>query len=150
MLDVRFATTLQMMLSLALAHEEGVPRLSSAQLAEGAGANPSLVRRLLPSLAKAGLIISTFGRDGGVALARPAAEITFQDVHEAVIGRQPMWRTRCDIPHRCVVSSNIDAYLTNVGEAAERAVATSLAGRTLAGGLEELRRLNGRRSSGED
>ena len=44
MTDIRFPTALQMMLSLALAEESGVQRLSSAQLGSSAGANPSLVR----------------------------------------------------------------------------------------------------------
>lgn len=65
MIDVRFPTALQMMLSLALAQAEGVERLSSAQLAEGVDSNPTFVRRLLVPLIQAGLVHSTMGRDGG-------------------------------------------------------------------------------------
>jgi Rrf2 family transcriptional repressor of oqxAB len=47
MLDLRFPTAVQMMLSLALAKEEGIERLSSTRLAQSLNANPSLVRTLL-------------------------------------------------------------------------------------------------------
>src|ERR1700737_4841888 len=68
MIDIRFPTALHLMLSLALAHAEGVAQLSSAQLANGLGANPSLVRKLLVPLANAGLVHATYGRDGGIRL----------------------------------------------------------------------------------
>ncbi len=41
MIDVRFPTALQIMLSLALAEQQSVPHLASSQLAESLGANPS-------------------------------------------------------------------------------------------------------------
>jgi hypothetical protein len=41
MIDVRFPTALQIMLSLALAQAESVELLSSAQLAEGVDSSPT-------------------------------------------------------------------------------------------------------------
>jgi Rrf2 family transcriptional repressor of oqxAB len=58
MIDVRFPTTLQIMLSLALARAEGIPRLSSSELAVGVASNPTFVRKLLTPLIKRGLIVS--------------------------------------------------------------------------------------------
>ena len=86
MIDVRFPTALQLMLNLAFAHAEGVAQLSSAQLASALGANPSLVRKLLSPLADAGLVRSSFGRDGGIRLGRPADAITLREIYSAVLG----------------------------------------------------------------
>ena len=61
MLDIRFSSALKAMLFLAAAAEQGSPTLSSAQLAEGLGTNPSLVRKLLVPLARGGLVVSTKG-----------------------------------------------------------------------------------------
>jgi Rrf2 family transcriptional repressor of oqxAB len=142
MIDVRFPTTLQLMLSLALAAQEGEVQLSSAQLAAGAGTSPTLVRRLLPQLARAGLVTGARGRDGGVRLARPAGEITLRAVYEATFSGEPMWKAREDVPHRCLVSNNICAFFSSLTREAEEAMLESLERRTLADSLNELRSLD--------
>src|SRR5258708_11046117 len=81
MIDVRFPTALQIMLSLALADRNGVSHLSSAELAKSLGANPSLVRKLLVPLVRSNLLRSQMGKTGGVRLARPVAEITLRDIY---------------------------------------------------------------------
>ena len=83
MTDVRFPTALQIMLSLALAHEEGVPMRTSSQLAVGVGSVASLVRKLLAQLAKDGLVTGVAGRSGGVRLARPASQITLAEIYRS-------------------------------------------------------------------
>src|SRR4051812_27831159 len=85
MIDVRFPTALQMMLSLALAQAEGDERLSSARLAEGVGSNPAVVRRMLAPLMQAGLVRSTMGRDGGVSLSVDATAITLAEIYKATL-----------------------------------------------------------------
>src|SRR5271169_616819 len=107
MIDIRFPTALQLMLNLALAHAEGVGQLSSTQLAGSLGTNPSLVRKLLTPLANAGLVRSSFGRDGGIRLSRAAEAITLREVYSAVLGEKSLWAPRA-VPHQCVVSSNIE------------------------------------------
>ena len=98
MIDVRFPTALQMMLSLALAQAEGVERLSSAQLAVGVDSNPTFVRRLLVPLIQAGLVHSTMGRDGGVSLGVDATAITLRDIYKVSMGGKKLWVGRSDIP----------------------------------------------------
>ena len=102
MIDVRFPTALQLMLNLALAHSEGVAQLSSTQLADALGTNPSLVRKLLSPLANAGLVRSSFGRDGGIRLGRPADAITLREIYSAVLGDKSLWVPRA-VPHQCLV-----------------------------------------------
>ena len=52
----------------------------SADIAEHAGTNPVVVRRVLGSLRQAGLLVSEAGHSGGWRLARPPHEITLADV----------------------------------------------------------------------
>lgn len=67
----------------ALALARGRP-VSSEAIAHSANTNPAFVRRLLGSLAKAGLTASQMGPSGGALLNRPAEEITLLDVYRAV------------------------------------------------------------------
>lgn len=147
MIDVRFPTALQMMLSLALAHAEDVPRLSSSKLAEGVNSNPTFVRKLLAPLLKEGLIASAAGRDGGLSLGRPAEAITLEAIYGACAGTAPLWPSREDIKHRCLVSCNFDGFFSNLAATADRAVREELANQTLAGALNDLRRRQRERSN---
>ncbi len=144
MIDVRFPTALQLMLNLALAHSEGVAQLSSTQLAGALGTNPSLVRKLLSRLANAGLVRSSFGRGGGIRLGRPADAITLGDVYSAVLGETSLWAPRA-VPHRCLVSSNVERYFVDLAAKADDAVLRTLKHKTLADSLSELRILDAAR-----
>ena len=141
MIDIRFPTALHLMLSLALAHTEGVEQLSSAELANGLGANPSLVRKLLVPLASAGLVHATYGRDGGIRLGRSANSITLREIYSAVIGEKSLWAPR-SVPHRCLVSSNVERYFVGLATNADNAVLKTLEHKTLADSLAELRKLD--------
>jgi Rrf2 family transcriptional repressor of oqxAB len=144
MIDVRFPTALQLMLNLALAHAEGVGQLSSTQLAGALGTNPSLVRKLLSPLADAGLVRSSFGRDGGIRLGRAADAITLQDVYNAVLGEKSIWTPRA-VPHQCLVSSNVERYFVDLAAKADDAVRGTLEHKTLADSLSELRMMDAAR-----
>jgi Rrf2 family transcriptional repressor of oqxAB len=141
MLDLRFPTALQMMLSLALAEEDGVRTVVSAQLADGLGANPSFVRKLLVPLVQADLVVSSMGRNGGVRLARSAEQITLRDVYSAVTGDKKLLAPRKDVPHRCLVSANVERFFEALAEDAEDSMLRTLGDRSLASSLSELRTL---------
>lgn len=143
MVDVRFASALQLMLMLALAEREGSGLLSSAQLADGLATNPSLIRKLLAQLAGAQLIETTMGARGGSRLARPAAAISLRDVYLAALGERGLFAARSGQPHSCVVTANIEAMFSELSRELEAATLTVLAGRTLAGELERLTRIGG-------
>ncbi len=83
MLDYRFPTALQMVLSVAMAEQSG-ERSTSAILAYGLEANPSFIRKLMVPLARDGIIVSTLGRNGSIHLGRPAEEITLRDIYLSV------------------------------------------------------------------
>jgi Rrf2 family transcriptional repressor of oqxAB len=139
MTDVRFPTALQIMLSLALAHEEGVPMLTSSHLAVGVGSVASLVRKLLAQLAKDGLVTGVAGRSGGVRLARPPSEIKLADIYRSVMQGGPLWSARKDIPHRCIVSTHMDDFFAELTSDAEMAMLVSLSSNTLASSLQKIR-----------
>ena len=138
MIDVRFSTALQMLLTLALGETEGYERLSSSVLAKGLDAHPTFVRKLLQPLADAKLVDSVFGREGGVRLRRRPEEITLLDVYLAVVGDKRLWEPRI-VPHRCLVSSNMERYFVGLAAEADSAIMKTLRGLTLADSLAELR-----------
>ncbi|MDR3670258.1 MAG: Rrf2 family transcriptional regulator [Holophaga sp.] len=147
MIDLRFPTALQLMLSLALARAEGVERLTSSHLAEGVHSNPTMVRRLLAPLLQAGLVTSSKGREGGVSLGCDAAAITLKDIYGAVMGDRKLWSARTDIPHRCTVSCNMEPFFDGLTARVDDAVLESLDAMTLADSLAELRRLEAIRTA---
>jgi Rrf2 family transcriptional repressor of oqxAB len=138
MIDVRFPTALQIMLSLALAEKQSVSHLTSSQLAESLGANPSFVRKLLVPLGQSKLVRSQMGKAGGVRLARPAGEITLRDIYGAVIADTRIWAPRTGVPHRCLVSSNVQSYFEELIDDAQEAILSMLGQRTLLHALTEL------------
>ena len=140
MIDIRFPTALQIMLSLALAEQQTVSHLSSSQLAESLGANPSFVRKLLVPLVQNELLRSQMGKAGGVRLARPAGEITLRDIYRAVVADTKIWAPRTGIPHRCLVSSNVQGYFEELIDDAQESILTMLGQRTLLQALTELER----------
>ncbi|MCF7535091.1 Rrf2 family transcriptional regulator [Pseudomonas petrae] len=131
MVDLRFSSALQSLLSIAYAHHEGLKVISSAQLASGLNANPSFVRKLMAPLAEAGLVTGVHGKLGGLRLTRPTADITLADIYLAVSPDKKMFAARNDIEHCCMVTSNIDRLLADVSERAHVALLGSLQSRTL-------------------
>ena len=81
--------------TVVLAHLAGSDALvrSAADVAEATGIAMPTVRKLLKSLARAGLVTSTRGANGGYRLARPAHEITAASVIDALEG--PVSITEC-------------------------------------------------------
>ncbi|WP_392889595.1 Rrf2 family transcriptional regulator [Pseudomonas migulae] len=131
MVDLRFSSALQSLLSLAYAHNQGIAVISSAQLAHGLNANPSFVRKLMAPLAEAGLVASVHGKLGGLQLARAPGDITLADIYLAVSPDKKMLAARNDIEHRCKVTSNIDRLMGDISRRAEVALLDSLQSSTL-------------------
>ncbi|EPZ2449146.1 RrF2 family transcriptional regulator [Klebsiella aerogenes] len=135
MLDYRFPTALQMVLSVAMAEQLG-ERSTSAILAYGLEANPSFIRKLMVPLTRDGIIVSTLGRNGSIHLGRPADQITLRDIYLSVIEDKKLWASRPDVPARCVISANACWY----ADEAEQASLAVLARHTVASALEEVKK----------
>ena len=74
---------------------EGDIVMSAPGLAVVAGLEAPTVAKVLKPLAQAGLVEGLRGANGGYRLARPAAEITLQQIVEAMEG--PLAMTECSI-----------------------------------------------------
>ncbi|HBS0858295.1 TPA: Rrf2 family transcriptional regulator [Klebsiella pneumoniae] len=133
MLDYRFPTALQMVLSVAMAEQMG-ERSTSAILAYGLEANPSFIRKLMVPLTRDGIIVSTLGRNGSIHLG-----ITLRDIYLSVIEDKKLWASRPDVPARCVVSANACWYFKSVADEAEQASLNVLARHTAASALEAVK-----------
>ncbi|MCE0490917.1 Rrf2 family transcriptional regulator [Pantoea sp. Mb-10] len=139
MLDYRFPTALQMVLSVAMAEQLG-KRSTSAILAYGLEANPSFIRKLMVPLTRDGIIVSTLGRTGSIHLGRPAADITLRDIYTSVIEDKKLWASRPDVAPRCIVSANLCWYFKSIAAEAEEASLKVLETRTVADALAELKK----------
>ena len=87
--------------------------LSSQAIASSIESNPSLVRRLMSRLVKAGLLQS---RPGVIApaLARPATEISLLDVYRAVEDNQQLLHIDDKTNPKCIVGGNIQDTLNGI------------------------------------
>jgi Rrf2 family protein len=70
-------------------------RTTARQIAEQRLIPRALVRRVVTRLSAAGLVVTARGNDGGIALARPAAEISLLEVVEALEG--PLALNACTV-----------------------------------------------------
>jgi Rrf2 family transcriptional repressor of oqxAB len=141
MIDVRFPTALQIVLSLAVAMETDA-RCTSAELAAGLGTNPVLVRKLLAQLAPSGIVVSTPGKNGGVRLGRSPELITLRDVYTAVVDDKKLLTVRSDVPSVCVVSTNITEFFGIVADRVDEVVLGYLEKATVAESLANIREID--------
>lgn len=76
--------------------------VSSRDLAELQGISPSFLAKIFPKLEKAGIVKASEGVRGGYLLARPADEISFLDVVDAIEGDKPLFDCQ-EIRGRCAM-----------------------------------------------
>ena len=119
----RFPVALHVM--TALAYHDG-EFLSSPMLAESVRTNPVVIRRLVCSLSRAGLVEAHAGRAGGVRLARRAETITLLDVFRAVEGGATFSLPDKPENKACAVSCAMKKLLASVLAETDRAVSKSL------------------------
>jgi Rrf2 family transcriptional regulator, repressor of oqxAB len=141
MIDLRFSTALQMVLSVALADKDGF-RCTSHILAEGLGTNPSFIRKLLIPLTREGMIVAALGKGGGLHLGRPPDQITLRDIYLAATEDKKVLVARSDVPIRCRISANINEFFGEVADEAETAMLDALGRRNIAESLAEILRLD--------
>jgi len=131
MVSTRFATILHILTLLHAMKEQGEEWVSSVFLADSININPVLVRKELSQLAALGLISTKEGKNGGSALAKPAASIQLSDVYMAV--RQPSLLGKANQPNpACPVGRQINGHLEALYTESEQALIASLGSKTLA------------------
>lgn len=124
----RFAVAVHILTLLA---EAGGEPVTSEYIAGSVNTNPSLIRRLLSALARAGLTTSQLGTGGGALLARPADQITLLDVYRAVDEGEVFGLHEQPNP-ACPVGRNIQGVLQGRIESARRAMESDLEHTTIA------------------
>ena len=128
-MNTRFAVAVHVLTLLEQSQDEPV---TSEYLAGSVNTNPSLIRRLLSQLARAGLTTSQMGNGGGALLAKPAHTISLLDVYRAVDENRDVIPMHPAPNPSCVVGRNIQAVLETRFDEAERALERELARTTIA------------------
>src|SRR5687768_2953736 len=128
-MNTRFAVAVHVLTFLQA--QEGEPA-TSEYIASSVGTNPSLIRRLMSLLIRAGLATAQRGAGGGAALARSGETISLLEVFRAVeedAGVIPIHQTSSP---RCPIGRHIQGALEGRIEAAELALQGELARTTIA------------------
>jgi Rrf2 family protein len=133
----RFVTAVHILTLLATEKDQS---MTSDYVASSVNTNPVVIRRLLRKLAEAGLVSSCPGSAGGSRLARPAREITLQDVFAAVESGELFGGASQEPSERCPVGRHIGDVLHPRLRAAETAAAGSLRKTSIADLMAEVRK----------
>ena len=115
--STRFSVAVHILVSLALSG-----RLNSEELAWSIDTNASMVRRILASLKKSGLVDSRAGPDGGAEIARDPKRITLLEVLHAVELKPAtgVHRPNRECPLGAVIDAPLAAVLAEADQASEQ------------------------------
>ena len=117
--------------------------VGSATLAESVKANPTFVRKSLSKLSKAGLVVTTRGKNGASVLARPPKRITLLDIYRAS-GAPPAFAIHSyPVEKKCLVSCNIKESMSAVRSQTQKSFEKALAKVTLADLIGRIRAKKG-------
>ena len=143
-MNTRFAVAVHIL--TLLEQQRGEP-VTSEYIAGSVNTNPSLVRRLVGMLTKAGLTTSQLGSGGGTLLARPAGKISLLDIYRAVDEGELFAMHRERPNPACPIGRNIQAALETHFATASKALEDELRQVTIADVLADVRKQDRRRSS---
>jgi DNA-binding IscR family transcriptional regulator len=134
-MNSRFSLAVHVLCLLATSPSE---RLTSEYLAVSIGTNPVVIRRLLATLRRAGLVTSKSAGGGGWMLSRLAHEITLDLVRQAVsVGEAAKIHRNSPAP-ACPVGMGVRQVLGGVYQRADEAIDRELAGLSVAGILSAV------------
>lgn len=110
---------------------------TSAAIAGSIESNPSLVRRLMAQLVKAGLL-TTHPGVAGAELAKPAVAISLLDVYQAIDDSQQLLHVDPKTNMACPVGANIQDTLDGVYARVQQAAEAEMAAITLATIVQDI------------
>ena len=133
MINSRFTVAVHLLTLLAGARERcpGVS-LTSEMASESVNTNPVVVRRILGTLRKAGMVSSQPGPNGGWFLEREPEQITLRAVYRAVQDEALFSMHLRPHSSTCMVGRNIQQALNGFFREAEEAMEAKLAQKTIA------------------
>ena len=135
-MDTKFSVAVHVLILIS----ESPPPINSDQMAESVGTNASYVRKILALLKKAGIVDGHRGISGYSLLCAPE-QLTLLQIYQAVMEQpKPHLLDIHQNPNdRCVVGRHIRPVLTDMFGEVEYAFAHSLAEKTLADCIAEIR-----------
>jgi Rrf2 family protein len=126
--STRFTVALHILTLLASSPGEA---LTSEHIAGSVNTNPVVVRRLLGTLRKVGIVSSQPGNGGGWKLAKSPDKLTLRDIRRAVNEGSPFSMHNQPPNPKCPVGKNIQQVLGPVYDQAERVMEDELAHTTV-------------------
>lgn len=125
--DTRLSRMLHVLIHMAR-HDQPA---TSDTIAQMLGTNPVVVRRTMALLKEQGYVTSEKGHRGGWTLARPLAEVTLLDIHQA-LGTSSLFAIGLSTDHpECLVEQAVNAALTDAFDAAQALLIQRLGSVTL-------------------
>ena len=134
--SVQFTVAAHIMAALGYFHGEEV---SSATLAESVKADPTFVRKSLSKLSKAGLIVTTRGKNGASTLTRSPEQVTLLDIYRASAAPPTFAIHNYPVEKRCPISRNIKGCMSSVLKKGQNSFENALDRITLADVVREIR-----------
>jgi Rrf2 family protein len=123
---------------LCVAAYVGGEKTNSEVIAKSLKTNPVVVRRILKSLERQGLVEIRPGRYGGVSLKRSPEDITLYDIYRALETEDGLFALRASGNPRCPVNLAMKGLLTPVFSEADAAVDDVLRQTRLASLVEQI------------
>jgi Rrf2 family protein len=128
----RMTVAIHILSFMVLWEQKRTELATSERIAESVNTNPVVIRRLLGSLQKAGLVRSHRGMNAGWTLAKRPEAITLLDVYSAVEDA-PLFGLHASPPDQnCPIGRGVQPALKKVYGALERQLRERLAKTTLA------------------
>jgi Rrf2 family protein len=112
--------------------------VQSDYIAGSMNVNPVIVRKEISNLRSAGLVETREGKNGGSALAKPAAKIRLSDVYEVVKGDSLLGRNKNKPNPDCKVGRQIGKHLEKLHNDAELMFIQGLKKTTLADFMKQF------------
>lgn len=153
MVNKQFANAVHLMTSLALLKQKTgdkshsktasesakLAQMNSEQLAESANTNAVVIRRLICSLSKAGLIQTSRGKSGGVSLAKEPSEITLNDIYSALELSEAISHHEKPTHKECPISCAIHQLILSISEGADKALEKYLQSQKLSDLIKKIK-----------
>ena len=138
-MDTRFSSALHMLIMIS----EAETPMTSEQMANSVGTNPTYIRKIAGLLKKAGIIDSSQGRSGFTLLI-PAEQLTLCRIYQAVNESEAvhLFDLHQNPNDECIVGKHIKPVLENEFSSLETVITQALNGRTLRDIINTMRERN--------